>query len=73
MMRVLGIDPGSLTTGLSVVTVAAPPRHFLRVARAFMHTELRGAQAGQAVNLIGALEQLDDAQNVFTNAAFAGE
>ncbi|MGR3914053.1 MAG: YebC/PmpR family DNA-binding transcriptional regulator [Gammaproteobacteria bacterium] len=41
--------------------------------RASMHTELRGAQAEQVVKLIDALEQLDDVQNVFTNAAFAGE
>lgn len=43
------------------------------IQRASRHTELRGAQAEQAIKLIDALEQLDDVQNVFTNAAFAGD
>ena len=41
------------------------------IQRATQHAELRGEKAEQAVKLIDALEQLEDVQNVFTNAAFA--
>lgn len=41
------------------------------IQRASTHTELRGEDAEQAARLIEALEQLDDVQNVFTNAIFA--
>lgn len=41
------------------------------IQRASMQIELRGEKAEQVARLIDALEQLDDVQNVFTNAAFA--
>ena len=41
------------------------------IQRATQHAELRGEKAEQAAKLIDALEQLEDVQNVFTNAAFA--
>ncbi len=40
------------------------------IQRPATHTELSGDDAEQAARLIDALEQLDDVQNVFTNAAF---
>lgn len=41
------------------------------IQRATQHAELHGEKAEQAAKLIDALEQLEDVQNVFTNAAFA--
>ena len=40
------------------------------IQRPTNHTELSGEEAEQAARLIDALEQLDDVQNVFTNAVF---
>ena len=40
------------------------------IQRPTTHTELSGEEAEQAARLIDALEQLDDVQNVFTNAIF---
>ncbi len=40
------------------------------IQRPNTHTELSGEQAEQAARLVDALEQLDDVQNVFTNAIF---
>ena len=40
------------------------------IQRPASHTELSGEEAEQAARLIDALEQLDDVQNVFTNAVF---
>ena len=40
------------------------------IQRPTSHTELSGEEAEQAARLIDALEQLDDVQNVFTNAVF---
>ncbi len=43
------------------------------IQRPNAHLELRGEPAEQVAKLIDSLEQLDDVQNVFTNAIFAGE
>jgi len=40
------------------------------IQRPASHIELRGEAAEQSAKLIDALEQLDDVQNVFTNATF---
>lgn len=40
------------------------------IQRPTTHTELSGEEAEQVARLIDALEQLDDVQNVFTNAVF---
>jgi YebC/PmpR family DNA-binding regulatory protein len=67
-------EPGSYETVANAVKAAGVPTVMSEVTMlASTYTRLEGAQAGQMVRLLEALEDLDDVQNVHSNADMDAE